>query len=394
MKNRRIKVFFLTYYPPVPTMGGAMAFYRHFFERDDFEVFVATNDKNVLNHHLPCEVLVFERSRVWERLTKTRLYRFAHSLQHLLEGEFILNEVLAAARRFQPDVIFTIAGTWGSTTRMAEKLSKELGVPLATSFNDWFDFSIIIHPAFRSILEQRFRSVYRNSDVAFCTSDGMKNALGPHANARVLFPTGGLRALMHSENSDPVETGSVVFAGNLGNWYGPMLERLVKASQSAELETIFRIYGDLATWGADFDQFAKSKNIFRGHLPFQKLLLELRKADVLLLMMGFGKDCELVERTSFKTKFLDYLSVGRPVFVWGPPYCSAVGYAKEFDSAEVCTEENPTAAALGLSRLLADSFRKKELTVNAERMYADRFHPDKIHQVFLDGLRHIPKRCE
>lgn len=371
-----------------------MAFYRHFFERDDFEVFVATNDKNVLNHHLPCEVRVFERSSFLQRLTKTRLYRFAHSLQHLLEGEFIPDEVRAAARRFQPDVIFTIAGTWGSTTRMAEKLAKELGLPLVTSFNDWFDFSIIIHPAFRSILEKRFRSVYRNSDLAFCTSDGMRNALGPHPNARVLFPTGGLRALRYSENSDPVETGSVVFAGNLGNWYGPMLESLVRASQSAELETIFRIYGDLATWSAEFDQFAKSKNIFRGHLPFQKLLLELRKADVLLLMMGFGKDCELVERTSFKTKFLDYLSVGRPVFVWGPPYCSAVGYAKEFDSAEVCTEENPTAAALGLSRLLADSFRKKELTANAERMYADRFHPDKIHQVFLDGLRHIPKRCE
>jgi hypothetical protein len=173
-----------------------------------------------------------------------------------------------------------------------------------------------------------------------------------------------------------------------------MLERLVTASQSAGLATTFRIYGDLAKWSAEFDEFAKSRNIFRGHLPFQKLLPELRKADALLLLMGFGKDCELVERTSFKTKFLDYLSVGRPVFVWGPTYCSAVGYAKEFDSAEVCTEENPTAAALGLARLLADSSRKKDLTLNAERMYADRFHPDKIHQVFLDGLRQISKRFE
>jgi hypothetical protein len=49
---------------------------------------------------------------------------------------------------------------------------------------------------------------------------------------------------------------------------------------------------------------------------------------------------------------------------------------------------------LGLSRLLADSARKKELAANAERMYADRFHPDKIHQVFLDGLRQLPIRTE
>ena len=390
MAKRRIRVFFLTYYPPVPTMGGAMAFYRHFFDRDDFEVFVATTDHNVLKHQLPCEVLVFDKSRFWQRVTKTRFYRITHSLQHLLEGECIPAEVRAAAVRFRPDVIFTIAGSWGHCTRMAEKLAGQLGVPLAASFNDWFDFSIILHPAFRWLLEQRFRAVYRNCSVAFCTSDGMRQALGPHPNARILFPTGGQRGAASGGTPGEVEAETVVFAGNLGNWYGPMLERLVRASGRTQPGLKFRIYGDLAQWSDEFGRFATEENIFRGHLPFARLAEELRKADVLLLMMGFGKDCEMVERTSFKTKFLDYLSIGRPVFVWGPTYCSAVGYAREFDSAEVCTDEDPLMAADALRRLTGNAERKRQLVENAGKMYADRFHPDKIHEVFVNGMREIP----
>jgi len=389
MEKRRIRVFFLTYYPPVPTMGGAMAFYRHFFERDDFEVFVATNDQDVLKHRLPCEVLVFDRNRFWQRLTRTRIYRLAHSLRHLFEGECIPAEVRAAAERFRPDVIFTIAGSWGSCTRMAEKLARQMHIPLVTSFNDWFDFSIIVHPALRWLLERRFRSVYRNSDLAFCTSDGMREALGPHRNARVLFPTGGARMAASAEASAAPEDGTVVFAGNLGNWYGPMLERLVRASESTRQGLRFRIFGDLARWSDGFDKYARTGNIFLGHLPFEQLVTELRKADVLLLMMGFGKVCEIVERTSFKTKFLDYLSVGRPVFVWGPSYCSAVGYAREFDSAEVCTDEDPVAAAKALGGLVADAGRKHQLVENAAKMYADRFHPDRIHEVFVGGMREL-----
>ncbi|MEI9864581.1 MAG: hypothetical protein WDN00_08515 [Limisphaerales bacterium] len=58
---------------------------------------------------------------------------------------------------------------------------------------------------------------------------------------------------------------------------------------------------------------------------------------------GFEAECAQVERTSFKTKFLDYLSNQKPILVWGPEYCSAVRVAREFDSAEVCVE--PDAAA-------------------------------------------------
>jgi hypothetical protein len=150
MKNtrshRKIKVFFLTYYPPTPTMGGAMAFYRHFIEHDDFDLFVATDDETVRQYNPSYKLLVFKQPALLERMLRTRWFRFVHSYKHLVAGRFISPAVLRAAQEFDPDFIFTIAGSWGWTTLMAQQLSQRLQVPLVGSFNDWFDFSSIIHP--------------------------------------------------------------------------------------------------------------------------------------------------------------------------------------------------------------------------------------------------------
>ena len=40
--RKRLSILFVTFAPPIPTWGGAMAFYRHFVERNDFEIKVVT----------------------------------------------------------------------------------------------------------------------------------------------------------------------------------------------------------------------------------------------------------------------------------------------------------------------------------------------------------------
>jgi hypothetical protein len=52
-RDSRIRVFYLSYTPPVPTWGGAMSFYRHFAERSDFEIFVATDSNEVQQYKVP-----------------------------------------------------------------------------------------------------------------------------------------------------------------------------------------------------------------------------------------------------------------------------------------------------------------------------------------------------
>jgi glycosyltransferase involved in cell wall biosynthesis len=393
---RKLRVFFLSFYPPTPTMGGAMAYYRHFVERTDFELFVATDDTGVRKYDLGPNVLVFKPPKLLERLMRTRLSRWAHSYKHLAAGRSIPAEVLAAAEAFQPDVIFTIAGSWGWTAMMARQLAKKMQVPLVGSFNDWFDYSIIIHPALHGLLHRTFRRFYEKCDLAICTCEGMRDALGPHQNAVVLYPCGAADEPLELDIRDSQKDFKVTFGGNLGLWYGEMLESLIRATDADFPDIRFSVFGTNASWSDATDMELRSRGIFRGLIPFRDLQHELRNSDCLLLEMGFGAEAERVERTSFKTKFLDYLTVGRPIAVWGPEYCSAVTVAREFDAAEVCTDPDPYAAAKMLDTLRRDPKRQQEITRNARQMYFDRFHPDRIHELLctsIERLVHQSRQC-
>src|SRR4029450_12281434 len=204
-------------------------------------------------------------------------------------------------------------------------------------FNDWFDFGVLMHPYFRASIERAFRKFYRDCDLAFCTSEGMLEALGPPPNAHVLYPIGDTMLDMKREFIPFTPHGrpaTVLFAGSLSAWYGPMLERLVLAGSDSHLR--FEVFGSHAhaSWSRDFDSFARAAGVYRGQVAFDRLKSYAQQADLLLLPMGFGARCPQIEPTSFKTKFLDYLTFQKPIIVWGPQYCSAVRIAREFDAAE------------------------------------------------------------
>lgn len=389
MAENRPRIFFLTFYPPTPTMGGAMAYFRHFLTRNDVELFVATDDSSVLDFNLHCPVLVFDQPKWLDRLSKTRLSLWAHSYRHLLAGNVIPHSVWEAAKQFRPDMIFTIAGSWGWTAGMSKVLADRLGVPLIGSFNDWFDFGILVHPLLKPILEHRFRAFYNECDLALCTSEGMRDELGFHRNAHVLYPIGA-ECNDHTLDFHPYlgdHPFQVFFGGNLGEWYGRMLESLVTYAIQEQPPINFRIYGGNQSWSEEFDRMVCDRGIFRGMVHFDQLAVVASEADCLLLPMGFGEECALTERTSFKTKFLDYLSYRKPIMVWGPEYSSAVRVAHEFDSAEICTDPAPAAALSTLRKLSENVDRQIQLVANAHRMYHDRFHPDMIHKGLMDKLR-------
>jgi hypothetical protein len=373
-------------------MGGAMAFHRHFVERDDFELFVASDDPAILRPETPYRSVFFRQPAWLDRMCRTRLSLWAHSYKHLVAGRFVPREVMAEARRFHPDLVLTIAGSWNWTALMARHLARRLGVPLAGSFNDWFDYSIFIHPLLHARLERKFRAFYRSCDLALCTCEGMREELGPHPNAYVLYPLGAPLPPQVPAASTRREAGSTfvaVFAGNLGNWYGPMLEQLVQASRSAGAPVEFRFYGSNPSWSREFDRVARAQGIFRGQVPFAQLRHEAANADGLLLLMGFGDACAQIERTSFKTKFLDYVSIQKPILLWGPAYCSAMRYAREFDSAECCTSAQPEDFLRTITRLAAEKGRQGELVAHAHRMSRDRFNPETIHRGLVEQFHKL-----
>jgi hypothetical protein len=394
-RDKPIRVFYLSYTPPVPTWGGAMSFYRHFAERNDFDVFVGTDSAEVQHYDVPYPFLRFGAPRLLKRMQRTRFYRWASLYQHLVAGCFVPDEVWQAARAFQPDLVFTIAGSWNWTARLAQRIARRLRVPLVASFNDWFDFGLVMPPYFRRSIERAFRKIYRDCDLAFCTSEGMLEALGPHPNAHILYPIGSNMPETRHEFvpfSNSENPATVFFAGSLSAWYGPMLEQLVRANSDSQLR--FKIFGSHthANWSRDFDIAARATGMFRGQVPFDQLRTHARQADLLLLPMGFGDDCAQIERTSFKTKFLDYLTFQKPIVVWGPEYCSAIRFAREFDAAEYYTSSDPAGCIATLQNLARCAERQKQLVANARRMYQSRFEPSQIHAVLLRECEKLVRR--
>ncbi|MCX6595985.1 MAG: glycosyltransferase [Acidobacteria bacterium] len=389
-----MRIFFLSYTPPLPSWGSAMTFYRHFVERPDFETFVATNSDQVHQYTITYRPLLFQVPALWRRLTRTRLAPWVYGAEYLHGRHLLPSIVTQAAERFRPDAVFTMAGSWDWTALAAQQLARRLSVPLVASFNDWFDYgAFLAAEPFRPRVEARFLQFYREADLALCTSDGMKEALGDHPNAHVLYPTGARMAL-----EDPAPPRSeyqpftIFFGGSLGDWYGPMIESLVThiRDYGSQQDAIrFRIFGSLQSWSGEFDAWATAAKVFGGRLPFDQLAVEAGRSDLLLLPMGFDADCAHVERTSFKTKFLDYLSFRRPILIWAPEYSSAVRVAREYDSAECVTDPAPTACAERISRLAADPSRRAQLIQNARRMYEDRFHPDTIHGGLVEKMRRL-----
>ena len=105
--------------------------------------------------------------------------------------------------------------------------------------------------------------------------------------------------------------------------------------------------------------------------------------------MGFDENWAIAEKTSFKTKFLDYLTFRRPILVWGPEYCSAIKVAREFDSGECVTNEQAGICAEALLRLANSPERRVQLIENSQKMYKDRFQPAIIQNGLVKKIAKV-----
>src|SRR5438105_8096563 len=92
-RDKRIRVFYLSYHPPVPSWGTAMSFYRHFVERNDFEIFVATDSMEVQEYDVPYRFLQFDAPKWLKRMQHTRFYRWFWHYNQSMAGYFVPHQV-------------------------------------------------------------------------------------------------------------------------------------------------------------------------------------------------------------------------------------------------------------------------------------------------------------
>jgi glycosyltransferase involved in cell wall biosynthesis len=361
---------------------------RHFIEHDDFDLFVATSAR-FEDPSVPS--LEVKRHPALVRLSKTRFSRWVRQFEMAVESTHIPAEVLNAAHKFKPDAVFTVADNTLSWT--AYHLARKLNVPLITNFQDWWprgQFTLTLEKPFApvaALLKRRFHRLYQASRVAFCTSAGMRERLGEHNCAPILYPCSAPRDPDFVPDFSPPSGNcplKLIYAGTIIKDYGRSVLRLAKAL--AGLPWIkFEVYGPQPDWPPAEQAWMSSEGIYQGLLPHVGLKKTLQTADACLVVMSFGRELELMMRTSFTTKFLEYVQFAKPVIVWGPGYCQPVRVAGE-TGAGLPVEKDDVETVVKALECLCNPDQWRTLAQGAWSAANGIFSHERIHNAFRDSI--------
>jgi glycosyltransferase involved in cell wall biosynthesis len=392
---RKPRILYIAWTPPSSDSGACLAMRRHLVERKDFETLVLTNHRffvpEIRSH-------CFVRPVWLERAMRTRFRRLIRQSEMLFLGRWMLSTAMKLASGFKPDLVFTIPDN--DVSWCAYLTARRLKLPLVTNFQDWWPQNLYWaeserpFPLIRRLIEHRFRRMYAASELAFCTSDGMKKFLGPHRNAVTLFPCPGtpptnLPAASGRDCSKPLR---VVYAGTIASHYGQSVLSLARRLAGSP-KFQFLVYGPNPDWNHADLSWAKAQGIYQGFIPHEQLRAILASADAFLAIMSFERRSEIMSRVSFTTKFLEYTQYGRPVVVWGPSYCQPVIVAKNTTAALPVESPDPAAVVSALDQLTSES-EYKRFTAGAIRAAETFFSPHQIHEVFKTSVLGIIQESE
>ena len=378
--------------PPHNDCGVRIVMHRHLVERSPFELHVASNADfadGLLVHtkiELPFPFQKIKKSRFGPALKKW-LLDFENFLWPLVG----CRQLEKAVQQFQPDVILTLAET--GLCHIAQKVARKHQIPLAGLFLDWFPImnSHFGHKSTQPILSQRYRDLYAACDLAFCTSDGMQEVLGPHSNSHVIYPMPGWHTL--PEKTFPPVTGKfrIVYVGAAQGFYGRMLRSLMhELEKNPDIELI--IVGPTSDWPKEESRSAQERGGRLGFMPPEKAAEVLAGADAHLVVMSFEKEHELFMRTSFTTKFLDYSAFAKPVILWGPDYCTPSRLAKREDAALVVETESPEGVIAAAKKLIDEPAEVERLSAASRRLNLTVFNPDRLQGIFVGEIEKLAKR--
>ncbi len=383
------RVLLVSIVPPKNDCGVRIVMHRQLVERNPFELHVASNadfDNSLLVHtmlRLPYPIYRLRKSRFGPQLVP-----WIRDYENLVWPLTVSRALEEAVEKFQPQVMLTLAEC--GLCHVARKTAQRHGLPLAGLFLDWFPVmrGHYGHKWTRKILSRRYRELYAACDLAFCTSDGMQEMLGPHPNSHVIYPMPGRHPA--PEKLWPPRTGKfrVVYVGSVENFYGRMLCSLIEQIEATDgLEII--VVGPNADWPKQLLERARASGMYLGFKPPQEAAEVLASANALLSVMSFEKQHELFMRTSFTTKFLDYVAFEKPVILWGPEYCTPVRVVREYGGAAVVTTGDPGAVVSLCREIAADATLNEKLSKEALHLRQTLFNPDRLQAIFVGEIEKL-----
>ena len=380
-----LKILLISSVLPQDTTGGEVVLYRHLSRWPELKLAIASEESENL---LTKDILQLKANPLLTRLTKTKLSRWAHDVRQCLNAFYNTNQVRHYINKHgKPDLILTVAH--GELCWLAQQISQEFNIPLVTFFHDWWPDLAYVHAWAREVLTNRFKQLYQQSSLAFCVSQDIRQALGTHPNAQILFP---IPTQSVSEKSLTTltrqESFRVIYAGTLSDIYGSMLQALCTSFQGIPSIQL-KLFGPQPDWPDLLVQQIKADEIYGGFLSRDSLVDELGKANALLVVLSFNQPDQMRMQTSFPSKLLEYCQFGKPIIIWGPENCSAVHWGRKHQSALVVTSSLAQDLVKAIQELATQPEEQLRLVNKALEMAQGMFNPEKIQQQFVESLHQV-----
>jgi glycosyltransferase involved in cell wall biosynthesis len=216
----------------------------------------------------------------------------------------------------------------------------------------------------------------------------MQEVLGPHPNSHVIYPMPGKHCV--AEKFSPPSSGKfrLVYVGSVENLYGRMLCSLIeKMEATKDLEIV--VVGPNADWPQQVLERAKANAIYLGFKPPEEAAGVIASADALLVVMSFETEHQLFMRTSFTTKFVDYVAFGKPVILWAPDYCAPVRVTRENGGAVIVNDDHPEAVVSVCRRIAEDAAWREQLSQEAAQLHQTLFDPERLQAIFVDEIQKL-----
>ncbi len=388
------KVPAILYFSDVPvesSFHGSALIYRLFQDYPQKKILVVEGGvkESSESQRLP-QVKYLFRPLIGRQLINTRINKGIISALPFLSLLYVktLQEI---ANNYECDAVVTVVHgySWIAAATFAQKHN----IPLHLFVHD--DWVRVYNGSrlARQWMDRKLGECYRSANMRYCVSPFMVEEFDRRYGAKgtVLYPLrnkwstcfqGPPQRLLNNN-----QTLTVSFAGTI-NSKGYAKALIFMANALRVIGGRLKLYGPLTLDQArSMDLMLENVDIM-GAFDSKDLIDELRAtADVLFVPMSFQREDRDNMMMGFPSKLADYTSLGIPLLIYGPRYCSAVRWATENPGvAIVLEEENESRLVDQLRDLISNPSLRMQLGSHAYNIGNDFFSYDKVVKQFVDSL--------
>lgn len=282
----------------------------------------------------------------------------AYTTYLVLSSKWQWKQLRETVNDFKPEAILTVAHGFSWLT--AAEIARKYQLPLHfIVHDDWSSFTPVVM-SLKPLALQLFKETYQQAKSRLCVSPYMVEYYRSlyQVDGQVLYPS---RASDTPKFDQPPahifnkKLKTFAYAGSI-HTQGQFNTFLLLATVLRDFDCQLVVYSPASRELKNNLDRTYHNLDFRDAIPYQKLAYELREnADVLFLPMDFQKNVKSNMQLCFPSKLADYTSIGLPLLILGPSYCSAVRWAKENTGvAEVVTTQNQRDLRAAVKKIITE----------------------------------------